>query len=190
MQFRQHRPDFWGGASGSGRRWLRLSRYIRHHRQPLTHRGERMPPTRPHLVANAGDASAVFLVLQGIGEYDFVPLTTGAPIAASLRVRRRRYWQTASRDSRGYIAVAVSVLHPGTLRFKPVQRSKQARAAGTPIRRCTTAYFPKRPRIIVNPSDAPIPRFVMMGSVVRIPLAAPAFNPTGQARKIDSVSAG
>ena len=31
-------------------------------------------PGRPHLVTNAGDASAVFLVLQGIGEYDFVPL--------------------------------------------------------------------------------------------------------------------
>ena len=30
---------------------------------------------RPHLVTNAGDASAVFLVLQGIGEYDYVPLT-------------------------------------------------------------------------------------------------------------------
>jgi mannose-6-phosphate isomerase-like protein (cupin superfamily) len=30
---------------------------------------------RPHLVTNAGDRSAVFLVLQGIGEYDFVPLT-------------------------------------------------------------------------------------------------------------------
>src|SRR5712664_1978788 len=31
-------------------------------------------PGRPHLVTNAGDASAVFLVLQGMGEYDFVPL--------------------------------------------------------------------------------------------------------------------
>jgi mannose-6-phosphate isomerase-like protein (cupin superfamily) len=30
---------------------------------------------RPHLVANGGDVSATFLVLQGIGEYDFVPLT-------------------------------------------------------------------------------------------------------------------
>ena len=29
---------------------------------------------RPHLVTNAGDASATFLVLQGIGEYDYVPL--------------------------------------------------------------------------------------------------------------------
>ena len=32
-------------------------------------------PGRPHLVANAGETSATFLVLQGIGEYDFVPLT-------------------------------------------------------------------------------------------------------------------
>jgi len=31
-------------------------------------------PKRPHLVINGGDASATFLVLQGIGEYDFVPL--------------------------------------------------------------------------------------------------------------------
>ena len=34
-------------------------------------------PKRPHLVTNAGDTSAVFLILQGIGEYDFVPLTGG-----------------------------------------------------------------------------------------------------------------
>jgi quercetin dioxygenase-like cupin family protein len=32
-------------------------------------------PRRPHLVANGGEGSATFLVLQGIGEYDFVPLT-------------------------------------------------------------------------------------------------------------------
>lgn len=31
-------------------------------------------PGRPHLVTNAGEGSATFLVLQGIGEYDFVPL--------------------------------------------------------------------------------------------------------------------
>lgn len=29
---------------------------------------------RPHLVTNGGSASATFLVLQGIGEYDFVAL--------------------------------------------------------------------------------------------------------------------
>jgi mannose-6-phosphate isomerase-like protein (cupin superfamily) len=33
-----------------------------------------VPPRRPHLVRNAGNASATFLILQGIGEYDFVPL--------------------------------------------------------------------------------------------------------------------
>src|SRR5262245_996161 len=31
-------------------------------------------PRRPHLVTNGGDTSATFLVLQGVGEYDFVPL--------------------------------------------------------------------------------------------------------------------
>jgi len=31
-------------------------------------------PRRPHLVTNDGDVSATFLVLQGLGEYDFVPL--------------------------------------------------------------------------------------------------------------------
>ena len=29
---------------------------------------------RPHLVINDGDRSATFLVLQGLGEYDYVPL--------------------------------------------------------------------------------------------------------------------
>jgi hypothetical protein len=31
-------------------------------------------PGRPHLVTNAGPTSTTFLVLQGIGEYDYVPL--------------------------------------------------------------------------------------------------------------------
>lgn len=31
-------------------------------------------PGRPHLVTHAGDAAVGFLVLQGLGEYDFVPL--------------------------------------------------------------------------------------------------------------------
>jgi quercetin dioxygenase-like cupin family protein len=31
-------------------------------------------PGRAHLVTNAGESSATFLVLQGIGEYDYVPL--------------------------------------------------------------------------------------------------------------------
>ncbi len=34
-----------------------------------------LAPKRPHLVINAGNASATFLILQGIGEYDFVPMT-------------------------------------------------------------------------------------------------------------------
>ena len=32
-------------------------------------------PGRPHLVTNGGETSATFLVSQGIGEYDYVPLT-------------------------------------------------------------------------------------------------------------------
>ena len=32
-------------------------------------------PGRPHFVANAGDNSATFLILQGVGEYDYVPLS-------------------------------------------------------------------------------------------------------------------
>lgn len=35
-------------------------------------------PGRAHLVTNAGRGSATFLVLQGIGEYDYVPLTARA----------------------------------------------------------------------------------------------------------------
>jgi quercetin dioxygenase-like cupin family protein len=35
-------------------------------------------PRRPHLVINGGDASATFLVLQGIGEYDFVPMVAAS----------------------------------------------------------------------------------------------------------------
>ena len=31
-------------------------------------------PERPHLVSNSGTDSATFLVLQGIGEYDYVPV--------------------------------------------------------------------------------------------------------------------
>ena len=33
-----------------------------------------VPPRRPHLVTNGGDCSVTFLVLQGVGEYDYVPL--------------------------------------------------------------------------------------------------------------------
>jgi mannose-6-phosphate isomerase-like protein (cupin superfamily) len=31
-------------------------------------------PGRPHCVANGGATSATFLILQGIGEYDYVPM--------------------------------------------------------------------------------------------------------------------
>jgi quercetin dioxygenase-like cupin family protein len=34
----------------------------------------RVKAGRPHLVKNDGETSATFLVLQGIGEYDYVPL--------------------------------------------------------------------------------------------------------------------
>jgi mannose-6-phosphate isomerase-like protein (cupin superfamily) len=36
-----------------------------------------VPPRRSHLVTNGGNTSATFLVLQGIGDYDFVPLVAG-----------------------------------------------------------------------------------------------------------------
>jgi len=38
---------------------------------------------RPHLVTNGGTKSLTFLVLQGIGEYDYVPLTTSKLLAAA-----------------------------------------------------------------------------------------------------------
>ena len=40
---------------------------------------------RPHLVTNAGDTSMTILVLQGVGEYDYVPLVQpNAPSAPDL----------------------------------------------------------------------------------------------------------
>ena len=44
-------------------------------------------PLRPHLVTNAGEASASFLVLQGLGEYDFVPLLSSANEDAQASLR-------------------------------------------------------------------------------------------------------
>src|SRR5262245_35213394 len=70
-------------------------------------------------------------------------------------------------------AVTVSLLHRGALLFKRVQRSRQPGVAGMPIRRCTGTHLSVPERTMVHPGDAPIPRFVMMGSGVRIPLAAP-----------------
>jgi quercetin dioxygenase-like cupin family protein len=37
----------------------------------------KVAPRRAHLVTNGGATSVTFLVLQGIGEYDFVPLVGG-----------------------------------------------------------------------------------------------------------------
>ena len=34
----------------------------------------RVAAGRPHLVTNGGDTSVSFLVLQGVGEYDYIPL--------------------------------------------------------------------------------------------------------------------
>jgi quercetin dioxygenase-like cupin family protein len=31
-------------------------------------------PGRPHLVTNGGTSSLTFLIMQGVGEYDYVPL--------------------------------------------------------------------------------------------------------------------
>src|SRR5205823_13167107 len=44
-------------------------------------------PKRPHLVTNADNRSTTFLVLQGIGEYDYVPLVADAHWD-ELKVRR------------------------------------------------------------------------------------------------------
>ena len=44
------------------------------------HAGESWGPVRqrrPHLVTNGGSTSATFLVLQGIGEWDQVPVVLG-----------------------------------------------------------------------------------------------------------------
>ncbi len=37
---------------------------------------------RPHSVANAGPDSATFLILQGIGQYDYVPVTRTSELTA------------------------------------------------------------------------------------------------------------
>jgi quercetin dioxygenase-like cupin family protein len=34
----------------------------------------RVKAGRPHLVKNDGDTSATFVILQGVGEYDYVPI--------------------------------------------------------------------------------------------------------------------
>ena len=42
-----------------------------------------VPAARPHSVENAGATSAVFLILQEIGEHDFVPLDCQLPLPES-----------------------------------------------------------------------------------------------------------
>jgi len=40
-----------------------------------------VPARRPHLVTNPGQGSVTFMILQGVGEYDFVPLLERDAIA-------------------------------------------------------------------------------------------------------------
>src|SRR3989475_12990522 len=60
-------------------------------------------PRRPHLVTNGGETSAVFLGLQGIGEYDYVPLTEGS---GGREPERNRHWRTRDRRGRRSAAAA------------------------------------------------------------------------------------
>jgi len=76
----------------------------------------------------------------------------------------------ATKITRGYIAVTVFALHRGAPLFNPVRRNTWALPAGMPVGRRTATYFRVQERTDVHPKDAPIPRFVMMGSVVRVHL--------------------
>ena len=78
-------------------------------------------PGRAHLVTNSGKGSAVFLVLQGIGEYDYVPLDVRL-IEATRQAgckRTRRY----SRGIRSRVRIPMSELswELVTWRISPVQ---------------------------------------------------------------------
>ena len=75
-------------------------------------------PGRPHLVANAGNNSAVFLVLQGIGEHDFVALPEGALQAPARKSR-------CFARSRPHPVVSFHRRMPGATQNKPT-------SAGTP----------------------------------------------------------
>jgi len=74
--------------------------------------------------------------------------------------------------------------------FKPVQRSTSAEVARMSGRRRTTVHLRALERTIVNPSEPAIPRFVMMGSGVRIPLAAPSLRLDLRRLKWAAVSTG
>src|SRR5260370_21287400 len=51
-------------------------------------RGDRFGRGAPDLVSNAGTASATFLVLDGIGDWDFVLLTLTSPLTHRAEVNR------------------------------------------------------------------------------------------------------
>ena len=57
-----------------------------------------------------------------------------------------------------------------------------------PIGGRTAAYFRAPERTDVHPWDTPIPRFVMMGSGVRIPSCAPALSSDLRAQNLRRVS--
>lgn len=44
------------------------------HLYEVEHRATHAARPGPHLLSNGGPGSATFLVLQGMGEYDFLPL--------------------------------------------------------------------------------------------------------------------
>jgi hypothetical protein len=74
---------------------------------------------------------------------------------------------------RGYTAVAVFRLRGGALLFTRVQPDAGSAPGRTPIGPRMTLHFYASEWIVAHCRDSPIPRFVMMGSGVRIPLAAP-----------------
>jgi hypothetical protein len=74
---------------------------------------------------------------------------------------------------RGYTPVTVSVIHHRALPFARVQPGARTGTVRASVLPRTTLHSGVSERIIVHRPDAPNPRFVMMGSGVRIPLAAP-----------------
>lgn len=69
--YHSHVQDTFYVIEGRIRLWLREPK-----EEVLLGPGETysVRPLRPHLVVNAGESSATFLILQGVGEYDYVPL--------------------------------------------------------------------------------------------------------------------
>ena len=84
-----------------------------------------------------------------------------------------------SADSRrGCIAVAVSCLNPSALDLSGVHPGSDLRVPTMTEETCTRAYWSGFRRIGVYCRDAAMNGFVMMGSGVRIPLAAPIKSAT------------